>query len=231
MITTIVNKLSSAPTEGGVNAFLNPFSYLMLRKEKYLINYFASVMIDGQFLVLMIHMFLGIKLDRRSFDMTSLAPIVFKNASANGDTLFLVGSDSNSIKLAVARFIERYPRLQICGWRNGYFRSPTDRKDTLDAICQLSPAIVVVGMGTPRQERFLVELKDAGWVGTGYTCGGFFHQTARRIDYYPNWANRWHLRWMYRIIDEPKLIRRYAFDYTYFLIVFLYDVLRYKFTK
>lgn len=231
MINMIKNRLGSKPCVGGGNTFLNPYSYLMLRREKHLVNHFESIMIDGQFLVYMIHLFLGKKLERRSFDMTSLAPIVFKNASESGDNLFFIGSDANSINRAVERFKLRYPRLQICGWRNGYFRSSMERKDAVNVICQLSPAIVVVGMGTPRQEQFLIELRESGWVGTGFTCGGFFHQTARRIDYYPKWANKCHLRWMYRIIDEPKLIRRYAFDYTCFLMVFLYDILRCKFQK
>ena len=106
-----------------------------------------------------------------------------------------------------------------------------DSIKAIEIILALKPSIVVVGMGTPRQEQFLVDLKEAGYNGTGYTCGGFFHQTAGKMDYYPNWADKFHLRWLYRIIDEPKLFKRYTVDYSWFLVVFLYDVIKYRISK
>jgi len=231
MIVTIIDKLANTPNVGGVNTFLNPFSYLMLRKEKQLVKHFDSIMLDGQFLVRMIQIFIGKKMMRRSFDMTSLAPITFIDATEQSLTVYLIGSDENSISKAVQRLKERFPHLQICGWRNGFLCSSKERNEAVDTICQLAPAIVVVGMGTPHQEQFLVDLKEAGWSGAGYTCGGFFHQTAKKICYYPKWADEYQLRWLYRIIDEPKLFRRYTIGYSWFLIVFLYDVIKYKLHK
>jgi exopolysaccharide biosynthesis WecB/TagA/CpsF family protein len=228
MIATIIGRFVSVPSEGESNIFLNPFSYLMLRKEKQLLHHFDSIMVDGQFLVSLVNLFLGKKLKRSSFDMTSLAPVTFLTAMERGKSVYLIGTDENSINCAVVRFKERYPLLHICGWRNGFFHSATERVESIVTICRLAPEIVVVGMGTPRQEKFLIDLKKSGWNGTGYTCGGFFHQTAKRIDYYPRWADKYHLRWVYRIIDEPKLLRRYSVDYSFFLVLFLLDLVRYK---
>ena len=86
-------------------------------------------------------------------------------------------------------------------------------------------------MGTPFQEQFLVDLKNLGWIGAGYTCGGFIHQTAANIKYYPEFFNTYNLRWLYRMIDEPKLIKRYLILYPKSTFLFFFDFIIYKFLK
>ena len=83
-------------------------------------------------------------------------------------------------------------------------------------------------MGTPKQEEFLLDLSQAGWKGTGYTCGGFLHQTAQNIKYYPKWIDLFNLRAIYRIYDEPRLIKRYMLEYPIALIYILSDLINYK---
>ena len=40
------------------------------------------------------------------------------------------------------------------------------------------------------QENFLLKVKNAGYQGVGFTCGGFIHQTSKNeIDYYPAWVD------------------------------------------
>jgi len=67
----------------------------------------------------------------------------------------------------------------------------------------INPDVVVVGMGALVQDRFAVLLRDLGCRSSIYTCGGFLHQTINRINYYPKWINRLHLRTLYRLIKEP----------------------------
>src|SRR5699024_11035171 len=103
-------------------------------------------------------------------------------------------------------FKREFPELKVCGTRHGFFTNVQERNDVIAELAEKNPSIMVVGMGTPAQEKFLVDLKAAGWMGKGYTCGGFLHQTARGgTQYYPEWMNRMNLRWLYRMIDEPKL--------------------------
>ena len=92
----------------------------------------------------------------------------------------------------------------------------------------MHPDIIVCGMGAPLQEQLLVDLQNIGWIGTGYTCGGFLHQIASNIQYYPIWTDKYHLRWAYRIYDEPKLFKRYFWEYPKFLMVFIYDYINYR---
>ena len=79
-------------------------------------------------------------------------------------------------------------------------------------------------MGVLNQEEFLAGLFSNGWNGVGYSCGGFMHQTSSKgHHYYANWVNKFNLRFVYRIWDEPKLIKRYTLDYMRFVIVFICD--------
>ncbi|MEC7527357.1 MAG: glycosyltransferase, partial [Bacteroidota bacterium] len=60
---------------------------------------------------------------------------------------------------------------------------------------------------------------------------GFLHQSFQNTDYYPNWVNKLNVRWLYRIYNEPKLIKRYTIDYSWFLVVFMYDWIKYTISK
>ena len=77
-------------------------------------------------------------------------------------------------------------------------------------------------MGAPRQERFLLNLRESGWRGAGFTCGGFFDQVSGNGDYYPAWIDRLNLRFLYRLVREPRrLWRRYLVDYQVFLRLYM----------
>ena len=61
------------------------------------------------------------------------------------------------------------------------------------------------------QEKFLLKVKNAGYLGIGFTCGGFIHQTSRNeIDYYPTWVDKTNLRFVYRMWKEPHTRKRYV---------------------
>ncbi|MEA3371410.1 MAG: WecB/TagA/CpsF family glycosyltransferase [Campylobacterota bacterium] len=208
--------------------FLNPYSYLLARDNAVLFNSFDKIYLDGIALVKIFKLFGLSDVNRTSFDMTSLAPVVFLDAIKNKQSIYFIGSKPKVIDKAVQIIKDNFHELNIVGYRDGYFSNNEKRSKTIQAINEIAPDIVVCGMGTPVQEQFLVDLKDAGWNGVGYTCGGFLHQTAESIYYYPEWTDKYHLRWAYRIYDEPKLFKRYFIQYPKFLILFIFDFIKYK---
>lgn len=213
----------SMPGEKKVSTFLNHYSYQVARRN---IGAFAAVdhiYCDGILLCLFFRL-LGYPVERKSFDMTSVAPEVFAYAENRGLSVALVGGEPGVVEVARDRFLERFPNLHLVYSHSGFFNGKVERDAVIDQLCNLSPQIVICGMGTPHQEQFLSDLRAAGWDGAGYTCGGFFHQTAHGgMDYYPAWMDRLNLRWLYRIYDEPKLISRYTVDVFGFLRCFLTD--------
>jgi N-acetylglucosaminyldiphosphoundecaprenol N-acetyl-beta-D-mannosaminyltransferase len=185
-----------------------------------------NVEIDGGLLILVFNLF-GLKFNRKSFDMTSLAPIVFNEAIQNNKTIYFIGTTPSLIVRSIKNIKSQFPKLKILGYRDGYM-SESERSSVFNLICKLNIDYVICGMGTPLQEVFLLELKEHGWSGVGYTCGGFLHQSANSIEYYPNWINKLNLRSFYRMYDEPKLITRYFVDYPKAILIIIYDLIKYK---
>ena len=220
MIDLILNKDNKK-----ITTFLNPFSYLLARKQGGLFSNF-NIEIDGILLVLILRIF-GCHFSRKSFDMTSLARMVFNKAISESKTVYLIGTKPELIDQAVKNIREKFVDLNICGFRDGYF-AVEEKKEILNNIIKIDPDYVICGMGTPKQEEFLLDLSQAGWNGTGYTCGGFLHQTAQNIKYYPKWIDLFNLRAFYRIYDEPRLIKRYMLEYPIAIMYILYDIINYK---
>ena len=194
-----------------VYTFLNPVSYLSPLDNKDLFGRFDGIFADGSILVAAIKSVYGKTVTRRSFDMTSLAPELLEYAENNGKSVYIVASRQEQVEKAVSIFSERYPRLIVSGYRNGYFASDKEQDEEARHIVEVNPDCLIVGMGALAQERFLLRVKDAGYRGIGFTCGGFIHQTAKdEIDYYPSWADRLNLRFVYRMMKEKHTRKRYA---------------------
>lgn len=211
------------PGERKISTFLNHYSYQVARRNMDAFAAVDHIYCDGILLCLFFRL-LGYPVERLSFDMTSVAPEVFADAETRGLSVALVGGEPGVADTARDRFLERFPNLHVVFSHSGFFNGKVDRDAVIDQLCEISPSIVVCGMGTPHQERFLSDLRAGGWTGAGYTCGGFFHQTADGgMDYYPAWMDKLNLRWLYRIYDEPKLITRYTVDVFGFLRCFLRD--------
>lgn len=196
--------------KNSIYTFLNPVSYLSALDNKALFSQFNGIFADGSILVSAIKIVYGHHITRRSFDMTSMAPELLDFAEKNGKTIYIVASKQEQVEKAVEIFKERYPKLKFAGYRNGYFASEQEMDIEAKKIAELNPDFVIVGMGILMQERFLVKVKEAGFKGIGFTCGGFIHQTAKdEIDYYPAWVDRMNLRFLYRMYKEKHTRKRY----------------------
>lgn len=193
-----------------IYTFLNPVSYLSALDNKELFGKFDGIFADGSLLVAAIKYIYHKTVTRRSFDMTSLAPELFHFAEKNKKTLYIVASKQEQVQRAVEIFNEHYPNLKIAGYRNGYFSTEKDMNDEAAYIAKLQPDFLIVGMGILMQEKFLLKVKEAGFKGIGFTCGGFVHQTAKNdFDYYPVWVNKFNIRFVYRMYKEKHTRKRY----------------------
>lgn len=156
--------------------------------------------------------------------MTSLAPKLLAYAETNGKSVYIVASRQEQVEKAVGIFTERYPKLNIVGYRNGYFASEKEQDEEARHIVGVNPDFLIVGMGVLMQERFLLKVKDSGYKGIGFTCGGFIHQTAKdEIDYYPAWADKLNLRFVYRMLKEKHTRKRYMQAAFSFPVRFIFE--------
>lgn len=196
--------------------FLNPYSISFLKENIDIYSKFDFICSDGILPVILLRLFGKERINRYSFDYSSLANIVLK------DNLkyFFVGSTPDTIKKFVNIITKKHNELIVSGYADGYF---SDKSNVIDNIIELSPDVVIIGMGTPRQDLLADDLVKAGFSGAIYTCGGFFHQTANSSsdEYYPKIVNKLNLRFLWRMYKEPYTIKRYFFYYPIFVVKFI----------
>jgi len=207
-----------------IYTFLNPVSYITAFYYKSIYRDFDVIFADGFILVLFIRLLYGKRVVRRSFDMTSIAPLLFDFAQKNKKTIYIIASKQEEIEDAMITIKEKYPAIEIIGYRNGYLSSEEEEMSEIALISKLQPDILIVGMGVLKQDFFLVNAKKNGFLGCGFTCGGFIHQISKHgINYYPKWIDKHNLRFIYRIIKEKHTRKRYFKAAFTFPIIFIWD--------
>lgn len=209
---------------------VNPYSYHIVRNNREVYSSMDGIFIDGFTMCLWIRILWKRKIPRLSFDMSGMAVDLFNrlNSQGNSENIFFIGATQEAIEKSVEQFREVYPQMKICGLRNGYFNNDEDRSSFIRKIIEYNPTFAIIGMGPPLQEKFAIDLKNAGYKGIAFTCGGFLHQSANKINYYPNWVNKYNLRAFYRLFHEKGLWSRLYNVVIEFPILFTIDSIKNK---
>lgn len=217
--------------KGTVNTCVNPFSYHLVRRQKELFDKMDGLYVDGMLMCKVIDLMWRTKTPRLSFDMSGMAVDLFERLNNNSETIYFLGSKQKELEATLSQIKNGYPNMKIVGFRNGYFNSPEERIQAIHNIVDLNPNFTIVGMGSPLQEQFCLDLKNAGYKGIAFTCGGFLHQTATRLKYYPDWVNKYNLRAFYRLFHEKGLWGRLYNVLIQFPILFTWDTIQTKVGK
>lgn len=203
--------------------FLTPRYMILMDKKCYNIyENFDFICSDGNSPIKMNKLCGKPKSERISFDMSSLGKKVLTELSHNGKGLYILGTKQEFLEKFVSTIRQEYSGINILGYHNGYIEGK--EKEIIDTIMISGAKVVIIGMGAPLQDEMSVALKQAGFVGTIYTCGGFIHQAAVKLNFWPDWANKYNLRWFYRYFCEKGTIKRLPYSllsiirYTLFLL-------------
>ncbi len=126
-------------------------------------------------------------------------------ASKENYKIGFLGAKEEIINLAVKNFKEKYPGLNFVYVRNGYFDNDDE---IIDEISKTSVQILLVGLGSPRQEEFIVKLKNKlqGCVLVG--VGGSFDVFSGLVKESPLIFRKLGLEWLFRTLCEPKRLKR-----------------------
>ena len=217
--------------KGTINTCVNPFSYHLVRRQQELFNQIDGLYVDGMLMCSVIKLMWGKRIPRLSFDMSGMAVDLFERLNNNSETIYFLGAKQEELNATISQIRNGYPKMQICGYRNGYFNSEEERHQAINCIVELNPNFTIVGMGSPLQEKFCLDLKKSGYKGIAFTCGGFLHQTAKRLNYYPDWVNKYNLRAFYRLFHEKGLWGRLYNVLIQFPLLFFVDTIQSKFCK
>lgn len=125
-------------------------------------------------------------------------------AVPRGARFYFLGASEQVNSAAARRARELYPALEIVGRRDGYFRRD-EEAGVVDEINAVSPDVLWVGLGVPRQQRFVMRnLRQLTSVGVVKSCGGLFDFLAGTATRAPRWMQAAGLEWAYRTWREPK---------------------------
>lgn len=130
-------------------------------------------------------------------------------AVRHGWRVFLLGAGPNVAETAAARLRERFPGLTLAGVRDGYFEW-NQSVEIAESIRATNADLLLVGMGSPRQELWLAEFGHLTGAKFALGVGGVLDILAGRATRAPRWMQKCGLEWFYRFIREPRrLWRRY----------------------
>ena len=165
---------------------------------------------DGMPLVFASHFLSDHKLPER-VATTDLVYEVTEIAQGCGATFYLLGAAAGVVERSAQHLLGLYPRLQIVGWRSGYF-GHEDEADTIAAINAVRPDILWLGLGAPAEQRFAIRNRERlHGVGVIKTSGGLFDFLSGKNSRAPDWMQAAGLEWAYRVYLEPKrLVGRYV---------------------
>jgi N-acetylglucosaminyldiphosphoundecaprenol N-acetyl-beta-D-mannosaminyltransferase len=128
-----------------------------------------------------------------------------------GQSLYLLGSEPPYAREAARKLERHYPQLDIVGAHHGYFDldSPHAAR-VVEDINARRPGIVLVGMGTPKQELWVERHADRVDADVLWTVGALLDYVAGRVPRAPRWLADNGAEWIFRLAIEPhRMWRRY----------------------
>jgi len=137
----------------------------------------------------------------------------WREAAARGWRVFHLGCRPGVGEAARAALHERWPGVEI-GERHGYFDMAGPENDAVLAeIAAFAPDILLVGMGMPRQERWILDNWDRLPSAVTLPVGAAFDYEAGAVATPPRWTAALHLEWLARFLAEPgRLFHRYFIE-------------------
>jgi N-acetylglucosaminyldiphosphoundecaprenol N-acetyl-beta-D-mannosaminyltransferase len=156
-----------------------------------------------------------------------LAEYAFQHGLAKGWKHFFYGSTEEVLERLVANVRERFAGIQIAGTYAPPFRAldEAERTEIARRITDSGAHIVWVGLGMPKQEKWMYEMRDQlpGKVLVG--VGAAFDFLAGTKPQAPAWMQKRGLEWAFRMGTEPRrLWRRYLWNNPAFLLLWLRNV-------
>lgn len=121
-------------------------------------------------------------------------------------TIYLFGSKQEIIDSMKDVLKEKYPNLKLVGSSNGYVQ---DKDKVFEEMSKLKPDIILVALGIPLQEKLIYKHLSLFDKGIFVGVGGSFDVISGHKKRAPQIIIKLNLEWLYRIICEPKRLKRF----------------------
>ena len=168
------------------------------------INNAELVLPDGIGIMLGAHI-LGTPLKCGRVPGIDFASALFEKIAHSGRSVFLLGAKPGIAEEAGQNLEKAYPGLKIAGVADGYF---TDDEQVIAKINSLQPALLLVCLGSPKQELWMAENLIRLNVKLCIGLGGSLDIYAGKVQRAPLFIRKLGLEWLFRLMREPRRIKR-----------------------
>lgn len=169
--------------------------------------------VDGNLMAILLFLRHGRKFEKVNFDFSGIASkVLARIAESDSRNILFCGGSQSDIDTFIEYIKDEYPLLKSrAKGINGYYVEEV----IVEEACKYE--IVVLGLGSPKQEIVGEKILAQGKVDLLLTCGAFITQTAnsKGKKYYPRWAEVFSLRWLYRMLNERGHYKRLIFALFY----------------
>lgn len=189
----------------------------------------AVIKIDGMPIVLFLRL-AGVRA-KRSHRVTWVDFIwpLLEAANEEAWRIFWVGNSPDTLTMGLKRIQEKLPELLICG-HDGYFDATPGSEDNRKLVAQINDFgadLCIVGMGMPRQERWVVQHRALIEAPAVLVAGACMEYVAGAVETPPRWMGQWGMEWCYRLVESPRRFgRRYLLEPWFVLAMILWHGLR-----
>jgi N-acetylglucosaminyldiphosphoundecaprenol N-acetyl-beta-D-mannosaminyltransferase len=139
------------------------------------------------------------------------------------------GRDQGSLAQLALNMHRTNPGIRVVGGYSPPFRPLTaaEEDEIARQINSARPDVLWVGIGVPKQEKWMARMRDRLEVPVMCAVGAAFDFHAGRISQAPAWMQRRGLEWTYRIAQEPRrLLPRYLYYNPRFTMAFTRQLAR-----
>jgi N-acetylglucosaminyldiphosphoundecaprenol N-acetyl-beta-D-mannosaminyltransferase len=139
---------------------------------------------------------------------TDLLPLFFRTTAGRGYRYYLLGADADTIVRAASRARDDFSGWEQVGFHSGYL-TPEESRAKIEEINAARPDMLLVGMGQPRQERWLWENREALRVPLCAGVGGLFDHWGGNLRRASPWVRGLGFEWLQLLLQQPHKGRRY----------------------
>lgn len=173
---------------------------------------------------------LGLRLPERVAGSDLFPRLLARAEHGSPISVFLMGGQEGVAERARARIHESFPWVRVAGTHCpplGFESREEDNERAVAAVNEVTPDIVLVGLGAPKQERWVQRERERLHCKVALCIGATIDFMAGSKPRAPAWMRVVGLEWMHRLSSEPKrLTKRYAHDAVVFPRLFAREVLR-----
>lgn len=132
---------------------------------------------------------------------------LFELGKTNNINFYFLGSEPGVVEKAKEKLIDTYEYIKITGTQDGYFNE-NEEKSIVDDINKKNTDVLLVALGSPKQEKFIYNHRDELNCKIAIGIGGCFDVISGKVKRAPKIFIKLKLEWLYRGLSDFKRIKR-----------------------